>query len=377
MRATHITECNTCGRIHNTRAQEIETQTSRKLTIETRPTPENLASCNAQSQSPLFSILPPEIRTYIFSLALLQYEDLSNPYPEYDYCYRPGHRARRIVSTSLLQTCRLVWLEANQWSMTQATHYFWYDEDRRPDWARTLSTGRFVTEDERFDDFFDRLTGVQYSRVRSVHIFAQKHWLEWANVAVFRQTVVLQRQPFDLNNLTVTMRHSDWDDWEVDGKLRLGRRWVRVLLRSPEATRFSEFCLELETVEWKVDQLRKLVEKLRSAGEANENEDARWELVEPFEETTWSGPTNLGGREHSIYVDRSKLDYRVITMKWKRLVPTELERRWRKERSLLQMCEPPRPVARTECQGDARGSDDETDTQGSAYSESDSEQQSQ
>jgi hypothetical protein len=50
-----------------------EAQTSRKLSIETRPTPENIASCNPQSQSPLFSVLPPEIRAYIFSLALLTF----------------------------------------------------------------------------------------------------------------------------------------------------------------------------------------------------------------------------------------------------------------------------------------------------------------
>ena len=124
-------------------------------------------------------------------------------------------------------------------------------------------TGRFVTEDERFNDFFSRLTYVQYSSVKKIHVFAQKHWLEWANVAVFRDTVVLHRRPFNLGKFTVTMRHSDWADWEVGEKLCLGRTWVRVLLRSPEATRFSEFCLELETVEWNVDQLRKIVERLR------------------------------------------------------------------------------------------------------------------
>ena len=169
------------------------------------------------------------------------------------------------------------------------------------------------------------------------------------------------------------MRHSDWADWEVGEKLRLGRKWVRVLLRSPEATRFSEFCLELETVEWNIDQLRKIVERLRSAGEAKEGEDARWELVEPFEETTWSGPSNLGGHEHPIYAHRDRLDYHAIEMKWRRLAPNDLERRWRKEGSLLKLCEPPRPIARNECKGDAGGSDTETDSHDSAYSESGSE----
>jgi hypothetical protein len=59
------------------------------------------------------------------------------------------------------------------------------------------------------------------------------------------------------------------------------------LLRSREATGFSEVCLELE----------RIVEKLRSAGEAEGGEEVRWELVVPFEETTCSGPTNLNDDE--------------------------------------------------------------------------------
>ena len=41
--ATQNPECNTCGRTHNPKIQDIETQTSRELRIETLPTPENLA----------------------------------------------------------------------------------------------------------------------------------------------------------------------------------------------------------------------------------------------------------------------------------------------------------------------------------------------
>lgn len=111
--------------------RDIETRTKKALTIETSPTPENISKCNQQLQSPLFGILPAEIRNDIFSLALLQYEDLTQPYPENDFCYRPGHRARRVVSTQLLLTCRRIWLEANHWPMEQAVHSFWFDADRR------------------------------------------------------------------------------------------------------------------------------------------------------------------------------------------------------------------------------------------------------
>lgn len=99
----------------------------------------------------------------------------------------------------------------------------------------------------------------------------------------------------------------------------------------------------------------------------------RWELVDPFEETTWSGPTNLNGDDFhadSIYADREKLDYRVIKMKWKRLVPTELERRWRKEGSLLKLNEHARPIAKTECEEGLGGVEDRAESEQSAYTES-------
>jgi hypothetical protein len=370
MRVTRSTERNTCSGIHNSTIHQIETQTSRKLTIETHPTPENLALCNPQSQSPLFSILPPEIRNYIFSLALLQYEDLANPYKECALWYRPGHRARRIVSTSLLLTCRLIWLEANHWPMTQAVHDFWYHEGNRPDWTEQ----RFADDELRFDDFLRRLTDLQFSRVKRVRIFADVGWLEWTGRTNFRERLGLQRHPLRLDNFTVTVRHVDWMNWEFDGMLRLGGSWLRGLLRSPEATRFAEVCLELETLEWKVGRLRRIVEKLRSAGEAKKGENVRWELVEPFEERTWSGPTNLNDdvlHAQTIYEGRNKLEYRVITMKWKRLIPTQLERRWRKERSLLKLSEHSRPVARAECEGDSGGDDIGAESEGSAYTESD------
>jgi hypothetical protein len=312
---------------------------------------------------------PPEIRNYIFSLALLQYEDLANPYKESALWYRPGHRARHIVSTNLLLTCRLVWLEANHWPMTQAVHYFWYHEGNRPDWTDE----KFVDDELRFEDFCNRLTDVQFSRVKRVHIFAQVGWLELTDGSNFRERIGLHRHALQLDNFTVTVRHIDWENWEFDRLLRLGSSWLCALLRSPEATRFAEFCLELETLEWKVDRLRRIVEKLSSAGEVKDGGHVRWELVDPFEETTWSGPTNLNGDDFhadSIYADREKLDYRVIKMKWKRLVPTELERRWRKEGSLLKLNEHSRPIAKTECEEGLGGVEDRAESEQSAYTES-------
>ena len=119
--------------------------------------------------------------------------------------------------------------------------------------------------------------------------------------------------------------------------------------------------LELETLEWKVDQLRRIVEKLRLVGEARKGGVARWELVEPFEEATWSGPVNLGGEDEYryIYDGRIKLDYRVITMKWRLRVgaANDVEQRWREEGSLLRLCEP--SEGRVNDEGDRSSSEDD------------------
>ena len=91
-------------------------------------------------------------------------------------------------------------------------------------------------------------------------------------------------------------------------------------------------------------QLRVILDDLRSLNihdPEEESDDIRWELVESFEETTWSGPTKINGEEFDIYAKRDKLDYRIVTVKWRRQNPLveTTEQRWRVERSLLKFTE--------------------------------------
>lgn len=335
----------------------IEYNTAKDISIETRLTPENIARCNPQIQSPLFGKLPPEIRNRIFSLALLQYEDLAHPYAQHDFCYRPGHRARRIISTGLLKTCRLVWLEANHWPMAQAVHTFWQPGSRRPGWSRLCSE----PGDRLFGAFFQyHVTGLQRPRIKHIHVFAQVYWLE-NDLATSLTWKSLGRESLNLDSFMITIRHTDWARWETDAPLRLKSRWIRKLLACGEAARISEFRLELETLDWKVDQLRPIVDNLRMAGQAKYRAHSRWELIEPFEEYAWSGPVNLGGREHSIYAHRDKLDYRVITMKWRLRGATDPDRRWREEGSLLKLCEPSKSRIYDESSDDSMAEDGTSD----------------
>jgi hypothetical protein len=81
---------------------------------------------NYQSQSPLFGLLPGEIRNEIFALTLLQYEDDAAAYPEDSYWYRPGFAGPRKSCSGLLRTCKLAYAEGRQVFLEQLEWAFWF-----------------------------------------------------------------------------------------------------------------------------------------------------------------------------------------------------------------------------------------------------------
>jgi hypothetical protein len=78
-----------------------------------------------QHQSPLFC-LPAELRNCIFEYSLYPYDDENNKFDAGHPRFRPYHRARQIVSTSLLFTCRRAWKEGQHLPMEQSVHRFWF-----------------------------------------------------------------------------------------------------------------------------------------------------------------------------------------------------------------------------------------------------------
>jgi hypothetical protein len=81
---------------------------------------------NYQSQSPLFGLLPGEIRNEIFALALLQYEDDAAAYPKDSYWYRPGFAGPRKSCSELLRTCKLAYAEGREVFLDQLEWAFWF-----------------------------------------------------------------------------------------------------------------------------------------------------------------------------------------------------------------------------------------------------------
>jgi hypothetical protein len=81
---------------------------------------------NFQLQSPLFGVLPGEIRNEIFAYALMQYEDDAASYPEDSYWYRPGFSGPRKANSALLQTCKAVYAEGQKVFLRELEWAFWF-----------------------------------------------------------------------------------------------------------------------------------------------------------------------------------------------------------------------------------------------------------
>jgi hypothetical protein len=83
---------------------------------------------NCQLQSPLFGILPGEIRNTVFELALMQDEDDTEAYAKDCYWYRPGFSGPRKSSSALLRTCRLAYTEGQKVFLREQEWAFWFSE---------------------------------------------------------------------------------------------------------------------------------------------------------------------------------------------------------------------------------------------------------
>ena len=119
--------------------ETIEQATRRTVSIETKCNSESLSKCHPQDQASLFS-LPPELRLQIFAIATSPVNHPDFPYRAADTWYRPGqYEARHITSTTLLLTCRRIWLEASHLPLWQSTLTFWPVHSRP---VQATATGR-------------------------------------------------------------------------------------------------------------------------------------------------------------------------------------------------------------------------------------------
>lgn len=89
-----------------------------------------ISSTNHQLQSPLFGVLPAELRNEIFALALMPYEDEAATYPKDSYWYRPGFSAPRKSNSVLLRTCKAAYAEGQKVFLRDLEWAFWFGESQ-------------------------------------------------------------------------------------------------------------------------------------------------------------------------------------------------------------------------------------------------------
>ena len=224
-----------------------------------------LEPINLQSSSPLFNRIPAEIRNYIFELALTAYDDHTKPYENGQWYYRPGHRYAHKVDTNLLLTCRRVLAETKDIPASINEYTCWFG--RGPPWASTNGLTRLTDEDT---------VGVLVRRnaLKYVHLFTQQVWLENS----FRQFTDLWKSATP-THLKITLRHSDWWNWEYEAPLALEPKYRGMprpnAISQPsfpfvsgswgkafqEISGLKTFELELETVEKKKGELDAIVSR--------------------------------------------------------------------------------------------------------------------
>lgn len=101
------------------------------------------AEVATQDDSPLFKLLPPEVRKVIWLHAVLPCDDPTAPYPpNTHYCRPPEYTHYQLTSLGVLLTCRRIYQEASDIRETRDHEYVIYaDRTRGPPPRADLTTG--------------------------------------------------------------------------------------------------------------------------------------------------------------------------------------------------------------------------------------------
>jgi hypothetical protein len=177
------------------------------------------SSIDPQKDCPLFTVLPPELRTQVFVYMLSESDDTTKPYPRDSYYFRPEFEYAPRIDTALLETCRRIYMETYLLPVSLATHCFWGGPDRGPPNHRP---NQLAGKGPRTPPvYFAAFCKEQQEAVTRVHYFLQQFFFE--GEAAF-QTICRSRQMQTVTDLKITIRHTDWWSWETGAPLGIDPR---------------------------------------------------------------------------------------------------------------------------------------------------------
>ncbi|KAI1762140.1 hypothetical protein GGR53DRAFT_432252 [Hypoxylon sp. FL1150] len=266
-----------------------------------------------QDESPLFGVLPAEIRSSIFALALTDYPD---PTPDNRYaaetCYtRPHYFAPRKSDTALLRTCRAAYAECwfLPFMLHEQTHWLTAQDRAPPEYRANVTQAALCS---RLQLIKDQREDGEVVEIEGLRVFAQMYRLEGAALASLLRTPHLRPR-----RLTLTIRHTDWWHWESDEPLRFEAKWIPSVCEAlPDSVR--EFCIELESLECKKDQVDFVAKEMREKWFFKRTDGAvlcpdvtganvevsRWSGTSRWNNRTWTRDETAPGR----------IDYYVVSV---------------------------------------------------------------
>ncbi|TFB01747.1 hypothetical protein CCMA1212_006184 [Trichoderma ghanense] len=200
---------------------------------------------DAQKDSPLFSLLPPEVRSKIFALAVAEYEDVDNPYP-IDASWRPSHCAPRKICLNLLLTCRAVYLEACFLPFESIEQSVWLNRAH----SHPMLWAQAMQKINKLLATLEQQLGHAKGEIGCLHVYATVEAVEQG--ILLKQ--VLRSPGLHPRQLVLTISHDDWPDWNWDAPLRFEADWIKRISGAISSST-QVFNIELEAVEQKKDQL--------------------------------------------------------------------------------------------------------------------------
>jgi hypothetical protein len=92
--------------------------------------------------------------------------------------------------------------------------------------------------------------------IERLRVFAQMYKLEEGGLATILRTPLLAPRI-----VTLTIRHTDWWFWENDDPLRFDGNWIEGVSKAMSSST-NQFCIELESLERKKDQIDKIADQM-------------------------------------------------------------------------------------------------------------------
>lgn len=261
-------------------------------------------SIDPQFESPLFSVLPPEIRTSILEYALKDYEVKTAMYSDKTCYKRPECRGRRRIDTAVLETCKLIYSEAWHLPLATAEHMLYLTWGSRS----PPHMYDFFALQEAIDAVHDSHPN---PTIKHVQVYAQLCVLE--DGPGLRPIVNLDH--FNPEVITLTIRHTDWWEWENDSPLRVGAKWVNKC-RAP--TSLKEFRIAFESLERKRDQVDQIATQAIERWEFEKKDGVIMSAEGCVPKIMrWSGNSTWGDSRWVRDETKSgQVDYYIATVTW-------------------------------------------------------------